>query len=116
MRQWKSNLSATGRFPFLFARREGRTSVEKQKTRKYGVVLVRQSDMMFLTAERHQIEWKEAVAARVHPVFKCLFVLWADLFAATCGQKKCFFSRTKNFSHEIGAALCLTKVKNEVEW
>jgi len=71
--------------------------------------------MPLLTAKRHQIEWKEAVEARVRPVFKCLFVLWAELFAATCGQKKCFFSRTKNVSHEIGAAFCLTKVKNEAE-
>ena len=50
--------------------------------------------MPLLTAKRHQIGWKEAVEARVRPVFKRLSVLWADLFAATCGQKKCFFSRT----------------------
>jgi len=71
--------------------------------------------MPLLTAKRHQIEWKEAVAARVRPVFKRLFVLWADLFAATCGQKKCFFSRTVFRSAEIESLFGLKQVKNSRE-
>ena len=76
---------------------------------------MRQSDMPLLTAERHRIEWKEAVAARVHPVFKRLYVLWADLFAATCGQKKCFFSRTVFRSAEIETRLDLKTVEKQAE-
>ena len=76
---------------------------------------MRQSDMPLLTAERHRMEWKEAVAARVHPVFKRLYVLWADLFAATCGQKKCFFSRTVFRSAEIESLFGLKQVKNSRE-
>ncbi|RGU63212.1 hypothetical protein DWW55_08190 [Paraprevotella clara] len=68
--------------------------------------------MPLLTAKRHQIEWKEAVEARVRPVFKCLFVLWAELFAATCGQKKCFFSRTVFRPAEIESPFGLKQVKN----
>ena len=67
--------------------------------------------MPLLTAERHQIEWKEAVAARGHTIFKCLSVLWADLFAATCGQKKCFFSRTIFRTAEIESPFGLKQVK-----
>ena len=68
-------MSTVEHYLFLFVGSEVRTSVEKQRTRKYGVAFVRQFDMSLLTAERHQIEWKEAVAVRVHPVFKCLSVL-----------------------------------------
>ena len=71
--------------------------------------------MPLLTAKRDQIEWKEAVEARVRPVFKWLFGLWAELFAATCGQKKCFFSRTVFRSAEIESLFGLKQVKNSRE-
>lgn len=115
MRRWKSKLSTVGHFPFLFVRRKGGTSVEKQRTRKYGAVFERQFDMSLLTAKWHQIGWREAVAARVRSVFKRLSVLWAESFAATCGQKKCFFSRTVFRSAEIESLFGLKQVKNSRE-
>lgn len=62
-----------------------------------------------------QIAKNQAGKACPYVVFRYISPPDADLLRPTSGEKKCFFSRTENFSPEKKVLLGLTKAKNSRE-
>ena len=72
----------------------------------------RQNDTLLLSPETHQLEEKSGFSAHFYPVWLPNVPPHAEKNQDFCGEKKCFFSRTENFSPERKVLPELTKAKN----
>ena len=102
-------------FCLLLARQPGMQRASSRKAGKPEGGFAAHRAMRIPTASRLQIEKKRASCALRCAGFYPSAHRRADVFPASCGEKKCFFSQMKNHSTVFDMPISLTRVKIWVE-
>ena len=100
-------------FCLLLAQEWGIQRANRQKARKPQRGFTSHRAILISTTSDLQIEKKRAIYALPHTGFYLSARRRTDVFSTSCGEKKCFLSRTKNHSAAIEMRLDWKKAKNK---
>ena len=98
-------------FCLLLAQEWGIQRANKRKTSKPKRGFTSHCAILISTTSDLQIEKKRAIYALPHTGFYPSARHRTDVFSTSCGEKKCFFSSTKNYLAVLDASISLTKIK-----
>lgn len=98
-------------FCLLLAQEWGIQRANKRKTSKPKRGFTSHRAILISTTSDLQIEKKRAIYALPHTGFYPSAHRRTDVFSTSCGEKKCFFSPTKNYLAVLDASTSLTKIK-----
>ena len=98
-------------FCLLLAQEWGIQRANRQEARKPQRGFTFHCAILISTTSDLQIEKKRAIYALPHIVFYPSARRRTDVFSTSCGEKKCFFSPTKNYLAVLDASTSLTKIK-----
>ena len=98
-------------FCLLLAQEWGIQRANKRKANKPKRGFTFHRAILISTTSDLQIEKKRAIYALPHTGFYPSARRRTDVFSTSCGEKKCFFSPTKNHSAVLDASISLIKIK-----
>ena len=98
-------------FCLLLAQEWGIQRANRQEARKPQRRFTFHCAILISTTSDLQIEKKRAIYALPHTGFYPSARHRTDVFSTSCGEKKCFFSSTKNYLAVLDASTSLTKIK-----
>ena len=98
-------------FCLLFAQEWGIQRANRQEARKPQRKFTSHRAILISTTSDLQIEKKRAIYALPHTGFYPSARHRTDVFSTSCGEKKCFFSPTKNYLAVLDSSTSLTKIK-----
>ncbi len=98
-------------FCLLLAQEWGIQRANRQEARKPQRGFTFHCAILISTTSDLQIEKKRAIYALPHTGFYLSARRRTDVFSTSCGEKKCFFSPTKNYLAVLDASTSLTKIK-----